>query len=652
MSSSDFLQLLFDATIKSTLVLLLVVGLHWLIPKAAAATKHLFLALALAACLCLPLLTLALPTWRIPLLPAPSSGIVKTPRAVPSLVTKASYAPPMEDFAFEQPVLVTSVSEPPSPPLDWTLLVFALWAISAWVVCAQMLVGTVLVWLLKYQARPLANEAWQALLAEASQSLGLTRRVALFASKDAAMPMTTGIFKPIVLLPAEALQWSSAQLKTVLLHELAHIKRYDCLTQLLATLTCTLYWFNPLVWLAARQLRATRELACDDEVLAAGTRASEYASCLVGVAKSVERANYISPIAVGMACSQLEERVHSILNPARRRRVLSRRYVVMIALLIAGLIVPLAGFQPFTQAAPQIQIQKDALQTPEARRAMERAEVEVQQIMEQQRQVLEQELRAAEMQRRALSQAEQQELEQQLRELSAHKEIALHAEINAQQEAELRRAVEEAQRGVEQFHASEAQLRALQQQLQAQQRELSQSELQQKRAELENELQKSRAEMESRRQELSDLRERLQREIERAVREGIETGVSRGVAESLERQIRDSLRLGVAGGVSGGISGGIASGIGNGIGVGIGAGIAEGISKGISDGIAEGVSKEIQRRIERVLDETYRELRSKQHRLEAELQELQKTYKAEHPSVKAKQKELETVKEDLRRFRR
>ena len=113
MSSSDFLQLLFDATIKSTLVLLLVVGLHWLIPKAAAATKHLFLALALAACLCLPLLTLALPTWRIPLLPAPSSGIVKTPRAVPSLVTKASYAPPMEDFAFEQPVLVTSVSEPP-----------------------------------------------------------------------------------------------------------------------------------------------------------------------------------------------------------------------------------------------------------------------------------------------------------------------------------------------------------------------------------------------------------------------------------------------------------------------------------------------------------------------------------------------------------
>lgn len=643
MSSSDFLTLLLDAGVKSALVLLLAVSLYWLFPKAAAATKHLFLALALVACLCLPLLTLILPTWRIALLPAPPSPIVKTHRSVSSPLTKVSYAPQFEDFAFQQPALITRSPETPSN-FDWTVIAIALWAIGAWVVIAQMLMGTVLVWLLKYKAQPLVSASWQTLITEASYSLGLTRKVRLFASQDAAMPMTTGIFRPIILLPAEALQWSPTQLKTVLLHELAHIKRYDCLTQLLATLACTLYWFDPLMWVAARQLRTTRELACDDEVLAAGTRASDYASCLVSVAKSVDGANYTAPIAVGMACSHLEDRVHSILNPARHRRVLSRRYVVMIALLIASLIVPLAGFQPFTQAAPQIQIQQSAPQTPEARRAMERAEVEAQQIMEQQRQALEQELRAVEMQRRALSQAEQQELEQQLRELSAHKEIALNAEIKVQQETELRRAMEEAQRGIEELRASQAQLRALEQQLQAQQRELSQSELQQKRAELESELQKSRAEMEARRQELSELGERLQREIERAVREGIEKGVSRGVAENLERQIRDSIRIGTASGISGGI--------GSGIGIGIGAGIAEGISKGISAGISEGVSKEIQRRIERVLDETYRELRAKQHRLEAELQELQKTYTAEHPSVKAKQKELEDVKEDLRRFRR
>ena len=70
------------------------------------------------------------------------------------------------------------------------------------------------------------------------------------------------------MLPVAAQDWSDEQLRSVLLHELAHIKRRDVLGQLLAQFACALHWFNPLVWFAAWRLHVERERACDDLVLA------------------------------------------------------------------------------------------------------------------------------------------------------------------------------------------------------------------------------------------------------------------------------------------------------------------------------------------------------------------------------------------------
>ena len=104
------------------------------------------------------------------------------------------------------------------------------------------------------------------------RQLGIRRQVELLSSPRRAMPMTWGLWRTCLLLPEEAIAWDAAALCAVLLHELAHAKRRDCLTQLAAQVACALYWFNPLVWLAWRQMLTEREGACDDLVLRHGQR--------------------------------------------------------------------------------------------------------------------------------------------------------------------------------------------------------------------------------------------------------------------------------------------------------------------------------------------------------------------------------------------
>jgi beta-lactamase regulating signal transducer with metallopeptidase domain len=134
-------------------------------------------------------------------------------------------------------------------------------------------------------------------------------------------PITWGLFRPVILLPFPALFWTRERLQSVLLHEAAHIRRHDSLSQMLSLLAGALYWPNPLVWLAARALRGEAEIAADDEVLAAGVRPSSYAGELLQLASEFRSRQ---PALAGMplfmaAPSALEARVKSVLAPTHKR---------------------------------------------------------------------------------------------------------------------------------------------------------------------------------------------------------------------------------------------------------------------------------------------------------------------------------------------
>src|SRR5439155_1479877 len=153
-----------------------------------------------------------------------------------------------------------------------------------------------------------------------SRQYGIERPVVLLENAETDVPVTWGIVYPVILLPSTAAQWDEEQRIAVLTHELAHVKRFDALTQLVAQLALALLWFHPLVWMAVRRMRLEREHACDDFVLVAGARPSRYADDLLGLARRLTRPTAPAAAALAMARrSELEGRLLAILDPATKR---------------------------------------------------------------------------------------------------------------------------------------------------------------------------------------------------------------------------------------------------------------------------------------------------------------------------------------------
>ncbi len=362
------LPLAIDAAIKSSVVLAGTFAAAWLLRRASAAARHLAWALGLAGTLLVPALSVGLPRWEVPLVrvsspesapvaaPAQTSAIVHRPHAA---IARADHggtvqAPPMST--------ASSQAETSAPraatfgvdlgSLPWTTLLLIGWAAGAVIVLGRVLLGLAAVQWISRRTAVVSDAPWSAQARALAASLGLTR-VRFLRSSNASMPMAWGILRASILMPADVDAWSADRLRIVLLHELAHVKRRDCATHVFAQIACAVYWFNPLAWIAARRLRTERERACDDLVLSAGTRGSDYANELLEVAR-VMRAGRFPAVLAGATLamahrSQLEGRLIAILDPTLSRHGLSRLRAAAGTALFALLLVPIASLQPWVE---------------------------------------------------------------------------------------------------------------------------------------------------------------------------------------------------------------------------------------------------------------------------------------------------------------
>ena len=209
------------------------------------------------------------------------------------------------------------------------------------------------------EATEIKSGPLQALMNDLRSVLSIRRNVRLLQVSNSIVPMTWGVRKPVIAIPQGASDWSEERKRAVLLHELAHVKRLDVAIQVGCRFVCAMYWFHPLAWLALRQLRIERELACDDCVIATGQNPGEYASQLVEIARNT----IIQPnsLSVAMAStSKLEHRVTSLLDLARSHVPVSQRfsgYLFIVTLLTTvALSTVRLGYQPFLGLASSLAI--------------------------------------------------------------------------------------------------------------------------------------------------------------------------------------------------------------------------------------------------------------------------------------------------------
>jgi uncharacterized protein (TIGR03435 family) len=138
---------------------------------------------------------------------------------------------------------------------------------------------------LKRGARPCASAGPFAFALP--QPVGImASRVSVALHDDLVIPVTFGLLRPVVAMPVDAQGWDPRDVRQALRHELEHVRRKDWAVHLMARVVCSLHWFNPLAWMALRQLRIETERACDDAVLREA-ESTAYAQQLVTLARRV-----------------------------------------------------------------------------------------------------------------------------------------------------------------------------------------------------------------------------------------------------------------------------------------------------------------------------------------------------------------------------
>ena len=309
--------------LKATLLLCAAWGVTQALRRRSAAARHLVWLLAISGTLLLPISTSLAPELPLRILHStpPSVRLGEGSSDQQAAGTNRTTTLSAEVVSGQsRPVSGTAATRQVWLSPDLGDLLLALWLSGSLFVLGWCALGHFGLARLVRKATPLSEAEWNALGETVARQSGLRAPVRLFRSAAIGSPVIWGL-RPIVLLPTDALSWTAERRRVVLAHELAHAVRGDYLAQLVACLACALFWFHPLVWLAARRLRLESERACDDQVLLRGTQGAEYAGHLLEVARRSRALRLEGMVAIGMARpSHLEGRLLSVLDEKRRRQ--------------------------------------------------------------------------------------------------------------------------------------------------------------------------------------------------------------------------------------------------------------------------------------------------------------------------------------------
>lgn len=321
-----------DLVIRPSIVILVGLVLDAALRHRSAALRHCVLAAAVFAAAAVVPLGRIVPVWGLPAPP---------PAAEPRRELTAPHVV----------VETTLTADAAASRIPLASVLALVWAAGAIAGAVVLLAGLGRLGWIASRAARVRHGPWVRIAAQVSRAHGLTRPVTILQTEAPGLLATWGLVRPCVLLPAHARQWSEERVRVVLCHELAHVRRHDWFVQISAELLRTIYWFNPLLWLACTRLRRESEQACDDVVLEAGVPAREYAAHLLELARSCRPAPRWASAMPMARPSTLERRISAMLNPRLDRTMLSRRAIGVTALALLAVTLPTAAFRA-GQSAP------------------------------------------------------------------------------------------------------------------------------------------------------------------------------------------------------------------------------------------------------------------------------------------------------------
>lgn len=299
----------------------------FMLRRASAARRGLVWTAAFASLLALPFTKTVSPRWLMPVHhqqqhPAQSAADTVTLTIMPA-----------DEL---QPVAVSANISRRSHMPDWCTAAAGLWIAGCMAMLGYRLLGSLQLARLKRRSAS-CDGSILPLAQKIASEFGIARAFDIRIALEMSVPMTWGIWKPVLALPADVATWNRERLAAALRHEFAHIARNDCLVRLAAQIATALYWPNPLTWFASRSLQMAQEEACDDLVLRAGVPADEYAMLLLEAGRKWNMNDSLARHAIAMARpAALERRVTSIVDDTRDRRPAAFRTKFAVSLTLAA----------------------------------------------------------------------------------------------------------------------------------------------------------------------------------------------------------------------------------------------------------------------------------------------------------------------------
>jgi len=337
------MHVLIGIALKSLLIAGLTLGLLQLMKKRSAAERSWVAHIGLLALLIMAFAPLVLPSWNVevPSLLGESSQPLISQGTVPAVAPRAVV----------DTTRATVKSAPAAALLRPATVATALYALPAAILLFLTSLALMRLIALRARADVLIDGHWLSALARAQRRMGFKHGTALLTSDDLASPISWGLMRPVILLNSRAVE-ATGEAEAIIAHELAHVARMDWVKLLFARVATALFWFNPLVWVLAREAHQLREEAADDSVLAADIADTDYAQLLVGVARHECPGLLLGAHGVAPSKSSLARRVARVLDGKSVRGPVARSFALGVftgAVLIAA---PLAALT-LTPAQPK-----------------------------------------------------------------------------------------------------------------------------------------------------------------------------------------------------------------------------------------------------------------------------------------------------------